>query len=109
MFCKRHKREINTNYNFCKGMKSKLKLSGRTKVRLSPEEVSELTEYSKFDRSAYANIRSNTGIHRDTIISTIERGWMMLPDAIKLRDFFKSMRDEGIFLAKSKCNHTTAT
>jgi len=101
LFNKRQEKGINTNYNFRKGMKSKLKLSGRTKVRLSEAEKDELKEYSDFDRSAYANIRANTGIHRDTIVATIERGWMMLPDAIKLRDYFKKLKEEGIFIATS--------
>lgn len=80
-------------------MKSKLKLSGRTKVRLSAQEMHELKEYTDFDYSAYANIRKNTGLCRDTIVATEERGWMLLPDAMKLRDYFKKMKEDGIFTA----------
>jgi len=74
-------------------IKGNLKLSKRTKVRLTPEEIKQLKEYTEFDESAaYINIYNNAGIRRATIIATIERGWIELDPAIRLRDFLKEIK-----------------
>lgn len=77
--------------------KKKLKLSPRTKVRLTQEEWDQLKEYVAFDTgAAYANIKANSGLHRDTVDATIERGFLELKPALKLRDFLKELKKQNI-------------
>lgn len=70
-------------------MKTKVKLSPKTRVRLHPDEMELLKGYIENDPVAYANISHNTGIKRDTILRILDRGSMQLSVAIKLRDFLR--------------------
>lgn len=79
-----------------KEISSKLKLSKRTRVRLTPLEMKQLKEYVEFDRAAYWNIYENAGIRRQTIIKTLERGWIELAPAIRLRDFLRELKKAAL-------------
>ncbi|MBS1775337.1 MAG: hypothetical protein JSS64_03550 [Bacteroidetes bacterium] len=72
-------------------MKSKIKLSPRTKVRLKPEEIQALKSYLENDVAAFTNISINTGIARTTVLRILQKGWLELATAVKLRDFIKEI------------------
>ncbi|MBX9450009.1 MAG: hypothetical protein KL787_09970 [Taibaiella sp.] len=72
-----------------KGTKKSVIVSKRCRVRLNSEELEKLNIYTRENKTAFSNIKLNTNIHRDTILRTIERGWLEAKPAIKLRDFLK--------------------
>lgn len=74
-------------------MASKIKLSPRSKVRFSDEELTFLGDYIKDEPAAFANIKNNTGIARSTVLRVIERGWAELSTALPLRDFIKAVQE----------------
>lgn len=105
-FCKNERttNEQQTKYerttNECKNMiknvhnsKNKVKLSVKTKLRIKERDMSDLKDYIKNNNAPYATIRKNTGITRDTIVRTIERGWITAQNATKLTDFIKKVRN----------------
>lgn len=65
------------------------KLSLRTKVRLTPEELGVLRSYLDDQPAAFANIKNNVGISRDTTLRVLKNGWAELRIALPLRDFIK--------------------
>lgn len=69
-----------------------LKLSPRTKVRFGEDELTMLKDYIKNDPVAYANIKNNTSISRNTILRLLDRGWAELATALPLRDFIKNIK-----------------
>ena len=66
-----------------------MKLSPRTKVRLTPEELGVLRSYIEDQPAAYKNIKNNTGVSRDTILRLLKNGWAELRIALPLRAFIK--------------------
>lgn len=79
-------------YRFRKDMIKNLKLSKRTRVRLSSSEMDALKKYIADETAAYANIQMNTGISWRTVNRIIELGSMELHVAIRLRDFLKAIK-----------------
>ena len=70
-------------------MANKLKLSQRSRVRLTKDEINTLKSYVETEPAALANITNNTGVARTTVHRIIENGWAELKVAIPMRDFIK--------------------
>lgn len=71
---------------------TKLKLSPRSRARLTGDEIIQLKRYIEDEPTAYATITRNTRIHRRTIIDAIKNGYMQLSPYLRLRDFLAELK-----------------
>lgn len=77
-----------------------IQYSPRRVVFLTKEEILSLKTFiEENSNTAYAEIKANTKIHRDTILKTLETGKCELRVAIRLRDFIK-MIDNSKHISK---------
>lgn len=70
-----------------------IRLSPRSRLVLTREEMDQLREYTENDPAAFRNIKENASIRRDTIVQTLERGWITVAPALRLRKFLKDIKN----------------
>jgi hypothetical protein len=72
---------------------TELKLSSRSRIKLTESELAQLKSYIESSATPYADIKANTGIIRATILSIIQKGWGENAGITKLRAFLNAISE----------------